>query len=214
MPRPRTRSLRVSEPLRETLLLYRVRFDVQPPPALEATVVSAVESALGGKMPDELIATLLAMGTDPWRVVALTDAARGGGLEDEFCAFASDEAGYWCAHLSPRKSAEAPKVGLWSPGDDEPFLDRTLARYLRNAYDLQEVGRAERAKIDDLRDELVIELLAPPPATPRHVTHPKFGDGLVVQEIRDRNHKLVIDFADGRRTVLARFVTARASVAA
>lgn len=215
MPRPRTRSLSVSEPLRETLLLYRVRFDVQHPPALEASALSAVESALGGKLPDELVATLLAMGTDPWRVTALTDAARSAGLEEGFVAFASDEVGYWCARLGPRKASEPPNVGQWSPGDDEPpNLDRSLARYLRNEYDLQEVGRAERARVDDLRDELVFELLPPRKAAPRHVTHPKFGDGVVVQEIRDRNHKLVIDFADGRRTVLARFVTARASEAA
>jgi len=216
MPRrPRTRSIRVSEPLRDTLLLYRVRFDVDQPPALEASVLSAVESAIGGRMPDELVATVLAMGTDPWRVVSLTDRARAGGLAEGFVAFASDEAGYWCAPLSPRKPAEPPQVGVWSPGDDEePYLDRSLARYLRNVYDLHDVGRAERARIDDLRDELVFELLAPQPAASRHVTHPRFGDGVVVQEIRDRNHKLVIDFADGRRTVLARFVTARTSEAA
>ena len=133
-----------------------------------------------------------------------TDEAREEGLDPRLLAFARSSPGTWVA----RKKEGGVLVGPFHPDDPDPVIDQTLASFVRRHHDLHPPEHEEPQKIEKARQVFAPCVSRKAPERPSHVSHPKFGEGRVVSEIHDGNHKLVVDFADGRKTVMAKFVQA------
>lgn len=214
-----TGKLMVDEELRSTLALMRVRLGLGPA-SLPLDSVRAVEERLSRRLPDEIWALYAAAGTAPDRIRRLTEEARAQlGLEDHWVAFGKnhDEGGYFCVDC--REAAGIGPVGVWALGPGQPSRRSwaSLADFVCWRYDLAE------GPIDDppfysecllLAEELALfrpELEAPPEQAPapaaRRVFHPKFGYGVVRQEIPAQITKLLIDFdTAGPKLLLATYV--------
>lgn len=204
MASDRIRFLVVSPALTDALLLYRVRVRKPPRPTLDAATVDSVEQALDLVLPDELLAYFAAIGQDLAKVVKLTDEAREEGLDPRLVAFARSATGVFVA----KKKDAGVFVGEWDASDPDPVFDLALHAFVRRFHDLHPPEHDEPQKIEKARQVFAPAVAQKAPERPSHVSHPKFGEGRVVSEIFDGNHKLVVDFADGRKTVMARFVQA------
>ena len=202
MASDRIRFLVVSPTLIDALLLVRVRTRKPPKPILDADTVERVEQALERELPDELLAYFAATGQDLGRIVALTDEARDEGLDPRLLAFARSSSAIWVA----KARDAAVQVGPWDPSDPDTELDQSLAQFVRRHHDLHPPEHDEPQKIEKARQVFAPCVSRKAPERPSHVSHPKFGEGKVVSEIFDGNHKLVVDFPAGRKTVMARFV--------
>ncbi|MFK7986757.1 MAG: hypothetical protein AB8I08_12090 [Sandaracinaceae bacterium] len=202
----RIQSLKLKPELAEALVLARIRHGFSGAPELEEDRVARAEAALDGRIPDSILAICAATERDVATLTDLTDDAREAGLDPRFIAFAVEGGGYWCVRSGRRTSDVL--VGRWSAGEDEPLLECSVARFVRRRFGL--VDGASESELPQLREALPRfrpTLRRRSPAASRLVRHAKFGEGLVLREIRDGNHKLEIQFAVGKKTIFARFVT-------
>ncbi|MCB9592306.1 MAG: hypothetical protein H6719_06210 [Sandaracinaceae bacterium] len=204
MASDRIRFLQVSPALTDALLLLRSRKRKPPRPILEAEVVEAVERSIEAPLPDELLAYFAAASLDLRTVAALTDEARAEGLDEDRVAFAKSPTGIYC--LITRDDGTVG-VGDWSEDGPEPMMDQTLAAFVRRHHDLVTPEPHELAALAKAKETFAPCVAKKAPQRPSRVSHPKFGEGQVVQEIQDGSHKLVVDFSSGRKTVMARFVS-------
>ncbi len=204
MASDRIRFLVVSPTLTEALLLVRVRTSRPPKAILDADVLAEVERAIDGPLPEELLAYFAATGADLAKVGELTVAAREDGLDAGRIAFARSPTGVFVAGVHDGGLT----VGEWDMSDAEPVPELPFTAFVRRHHDLHPPEDHEHAKLDKAREVFAPCVAKKAEERPSHVSHPKFGEGRVVSEIFDGNHKLVVDFADGRRTLMARFVQA------
>ncbi len=206
MSRRRAHLLTISSDLAEALVLARMKVGVHVEAEVFDDEVAWLESSLGLKVPEPLLAWVAALRRDLADLARLTDEAQDMGMVSGYIAFARTEGAFWCARGGKRRGDL--EVGRWGPGDEEPTEECAMGRFVRRFHGL--VGGAlSDAEREELREGLADfrAVVRKRVQEPRHVVHPKFGRGLVIREIHDGNHKLEIEFDSGRRTILARFVT-------
>lgn len=204
--------LKIDERLRESLARYRVQMAVTTSAQLPLEAVREVESKLGTRLNDGVLALLAATGRDPYQVLVLTEDAREEhSLPLTYVAFAQEAASgnYWCVD-GQAPTTEPSTVMQWSIGAGEVDMRwRDLAAFLTARFDLERrLSSAERVQFSRERESLEPSIVAAGDVPePRRVYHPNFGVGVVLREVAGKQPKLDVDFGPaGRRLMLASYV--------
>lgn len=212
--------LPLSTDLRRTLVAIRAALGVTTPTNVPLASLVAVEKHLGGRLPEELIAVLLATKGAIDGLITLTEGMtsfyeaqqeRNWRKRFKFNHVAFDDTynpdeGLLCARLG---SAAKPEEALifWllrkaSPSTPSFFVkgESPFVSYCHWKYPDVDFAAAK----DD--EDFVVRIVGATKAVARRVKHAKFGEGVVVKEIPP--DKLEIDFgALGVKKLLASIVT-------
>ena len=215
----RTRSagpIEISSVLATTLVAIRSHLAISAPPEVVLEDLVAVEKHLGGTIPDDLLALLIATTQSIGSLSTLTQsvAAFYEGMEEtgwrkrfEFAHVAFDDSynpdeGPLCAALGHREATIAfwflRKGEAWAPTFLVPG-EPSVVSYCRWKYpSVDFAAPIDPARLAAFQPGIVV----PTEPQPRRVRHPKFGEGIVLRAIAP--DKLEVDFgAHGVRKLLA-----------
>ncbi|MBW2527249.1 MAG: hypothetical protein JRI23_23915 [Deltaproteobacteria bacterium] len=196
------RGFDIADKLRSALVLCRLRRDITAPPVLASEAVRAVEAELGSPVPDPVWAWLAAAGRDPYQVLTLTaDGHEEHRLPRRLIAFERDHrhGTYFCVQ---RRAAELSLCSVWEwDGSRAVETWHDLASFVRSRQDLA-AGPLPGGIYQGERERFELELAAFAPGlvdrtedrSARRVRHPRFGDGVVVQELPSTPAKVQVDF--------------------
>lgn len=203
----------LSDALRRALAGVCLRGGTEPSCTLQRDLVLEVERTLGTAIPYGVLATCCATRTSIDTLVDLTEEipafyaaseVRGWRAATRFRHVALDAWGDWprfyaCWARCAARSDESVHVFDLKKGCffDELLDAPTLEAYARLRFELEARELETSARFE-------LTLSAPRPKSARRVRHPRFGLGTVVGTIGA--DKLEIEFEDGVRTLLARFV--------
>ena len=205
--------------LRNALIAVRNTLGISGPAEVPLADVVGLEKHLGGKVPDEIIAILIATGRSIGELsnhtAALASYYEGNerawrrrfkfhhaAIDDTF----NPDEGFLCVELQDAKTMAPAKLAFWFCRKGAAFDafaeegEPPLVAYL--------LWRYPNADFTKPVDGALLQpaIVAPAKAKERRVTHPKFGEGVVLQIIAP--DKLEIDFgAHGVRKLLAATVS-------
>ena len=199
-------SLKLSPKLAEMLGAVRAAQGVKVAPEAAIADVRAAEKALRGEIPNDLLGYWLATGRSLGGLVDMTETVKSfyEGMADDdrvwrtlarrFAHVAFDDEynpdeGPLCAALGNEKPA---KIVFWfmrkGDGWDPTFADAKEPAFVSYVkWKHPDVDFRAKGEAVDVR---LVEAIAP--AAKRRVTHPKFGEGALLQEIAP--DKVEIDF--------------------
>lgn len=217
------RDLSLSPALRATLRRLRDALGVRGEPLVDVRDLAEVERFVGSVVPDAVIALLLAQGKTIGTVANETGLHRDLGSTWEPPIPKREREALICFDHWGERPLFAIGFGRTTERGEPPLVVWDHKKWVAvPEFGLDDViryveGRFTGIHRDDERAPLVLDLRSPPgsadaafvprlvataPAE-RWVEHPKFGRGKVLREVDGR---LEIAFADGSRTLLARFV--------
>jgi hypothetical protein len=175
--------------------------------------LAAVEQAIGSVVPDAIVALAIARGITLAPLVESTSAmtsfaATTHGRKAPFVAI--ETWGEWPAFsVGFERTRERGEPTLqvwdwktWTHWSDHPI--RTVADFVQHRLAGSDADSPMVLGPLGSGEEFTPRIGEPPRAAARFVSHAKFGRGEVLAEIEG---KLRIAFADGERTLLARFVS-------
>ncbi len=200
------RVLSISAELRRDLLRLRRALGVTGAPEVPTASVDAIVETLRCRVPDEVLATLAALGRTPDAMIGLLDEL------DEF--FAANEQPDWKTlssfdHVPFLAWGEYPRVYACFGRSDQTIdqIDTKTASFSRDPHTVSAMLRWAWPDVDFEAEAtpegaFVPRIVDVPQTTA--VSHPKFGPGTVVEDLGDRAK---VKFEDGsERTMLCRFL--------
>jgi len=207
------RELEIDAPLRALLAELWRRCAGSGSQVIAPVDLVAVEQALGSVVPDAIVALAIARGISLAPIVEYTSAMASfasatHGLPAPFVAI--ETWGDWPAlsvgfSRTPDRGAPALQVWdwkTWTRSSDHPI--RTVTDFVQQRLAGSDADAPVVLGALDSGAAFRPRIGTPPRAATRFVSHAKFGRGEVLEEI---DGKLRIAFADGERTLLARFVS-------
>jgi len=212
------RELEIDDELRALLGALRRACAADTPLIAELEIVADVERELGTVLPDDVLALSIARGLPLSRIVEQTAsmdafARTTHGLGAPFVVI--ETWGEWPAtsvgfvRTQQRGPAQLQVWDWkkWTRWGDHPICG--VAEFVRHHLGGDDAVPGSAIMLAPLpaADAFRPRLAAKPAAPQRFVTHAKFGRGEVLETLEGQHGKLRIAFADGERTVLAKFVT-------
>lgn len=205
----RNRRIHIADSLARALVRARLRAGIDAKPAISERVLEDVEQLLETELPDDIVAVFAATGRDLYQIVRLTDSAR----EDESRApgelvleRSGKPARWWRARL-PRVEGRVCRSGETRVASTSTLVSRleepgALERFVLAGVHSPETPR-EAHRIDVELLGFGVSVIAD--TTPkRRVSHPEFGEGLVLREL-DGAKKLEVRFGRVSVRVMASF---------
>ncbi len=208
--------LEISKPLKQALLLHRVRAGLASQrPLVSRASIDEVEHALGVSLPHALLAVFASTGRDPFEMVVLTEEARElDGLRPDLVAVsvepkrlgASPLPVYWCLR-SGSSPPHSPEMVRWTLDSEGRCYGLSVLDFVRACLAEGEPTAEEKIAIRGLLLRFKPAVVSQPRLPFRRVVHHRFGPGFVLREFDDGNHKVEVDFPSvGVKLLLASYV--------